>query len=147
MTYRHGSHTVFTIHLHLVWITKYRKKVLVDSVALRVRDMIREICQAEEVDIIKGHVSKDHVHLFVSIPPQVTISRLVQRLKGKTSFKLLNEFSHLRKTYWGRHFWARGYFCCSSGNVTDEMIIQYIENQDAASDDNFKVEGDAEKSA
>jgi len=147
MTYRHGSHTVFTIHLHLVWITKYRKKVLVDSVALRVRDMIREICQAEEVDIIKGHVSKDHVHLFVSIPPQVTISRLVQRLKGKTSFKLLNEFSHLRKTYWGRHFWARGYFCCSSGNVTDEMIIQYIENQDAASDDNFKVEGDDEKSA
>ncbi len=147
MTYRHGSHTVFTIHLHLVWITKYRKKVLVDSVALRVRDMIREICQAEEVDIIKGHVSKDHVHLFVSIPPQVTISRLVQRLKGKTSFKLLNEFSHLRKTYWGRHFWARGYFCCSSGNVTDEMIIQYIENQDAASGDNFKVEGDDEKSA
>ncbi len=147
MTYRHGSHTVFTIHLHLVWITKYRKKVLVDSVALRLRDMIREICQAEEVDIIKGHVSKDHVHLFVSIPPQVTISRLVQRLKGKTSFKLLNEFSHLRKTYWGRHFWARGYFCCSSGNVTDEMIIQYIENQDAASDDNFKVEGDGEKSA
>jgi len=147
MTYRHGSHTVFTIHLHLVWITKYRKKVLVDSVALRVRDMIREICQAEEVDIIKGHVSKDHVHLFVSLPPQVTISRLVQRLKGKTSFKLLNEFAHLRKTYWGRHFWARGYFCCSSGNVTDEMIIQYIENQDAASDDNFKVEGDDEKSA
>ena len=147
MTYRHGSHTVFTIHLHLVWITKYRKKVLVDSVALRVRDMIREICQAEEVDIIKGHVSKDHVHLFVSLPPQVTISRLVQRLKGKTSFKLLNEFAHLRKTYWGRHFWARGYFCCSSGNVTDEMIIQYIENQDVASDDNFKVEGDEEKSA
>ena len=147
MTYRHGSHTIFSIHLHLVWITKYRKKVLVDSVALRVRDMIREICQGEGVDIIKGHVSKDHVHLFVSIPPQVTISRLVQRMKGKTSFKLLSEFAHLRKTYWGRHFWARGYFCCSSGNVTDEMIIQYIQEQDTASDDNFKVEGDTEKSA
>lgn len=147
MTHRHGSHTIFTIHLHLVWITKYRKKVLVKSVALRFRDMIREICQGEGVDIIKGHVSKDHVHLFVSLPPQVTISRLVQRLKGKTSFKVLPEFPHLRKTYWGRHFWARGYFCCSSGNVTDEMIIQYIENQDAASDDNFKVEGDDEKSA
>lgn len=147
MTYRHGSHTVFSIHLHLVWITKYRKKVLVESVGLRVRDMIREICQGGGVDIIKGHVSKNHVHLFVSIPPQVTISRLVQRLKGKTSFKLLNEFPHLRKTYWGRHFWARGYFCCSSGNVTDEMVMQYIENQDVTSDDNFKVEGDAEKSA
>ena len=126
---------------------EYRKKVLVESIGLRVRDMIREICQGEGVDIIKGHVSKDHVHLFVSIPPQVTISRLVQRLKGKTSFKLLNEFPHLRKTYWGRHFWARGYFCCSSGNVTDEMVMQYIENQDVTSDDNFKVEGDAEKSA
>lgn len=147
MTYRHGSHTVFSIHLHLVWITKYRKKVLVESVALRVRDMVREICQGEGVDIIKGHVSSDHIHLFVSIPPQVTISRLMQRLKGKTSFKLLNEFPHLRKTYWGRHFWARGYFCCSSGNVTDEMIVEYIEHQDASSDDNFKVDGEGSKSA
>jgi len=147
MTYRHGSHTVFSIHLHLVWITEYRKKVLVESVSLRVRDIIREICQGEGVDIIKGHVSKDHVHLFVSIPPQVTISRLVQRLKGKSSFKLMNEFPHLRKMYWGRHFWARGYFCCSSGNITDEMIIEYIEKQDAASDDNFKVEGADEKPA
>ena len=146
MTYRDGSNTVFTIHLHLVWITKYRKKVLVESIALRVLDMIREICQGEGVDIIKGHVSKNHVHLFVSLPPQVTISHLVQRLKGKTSFKLLNEFPHLRKTYCGRHFLARGYFCCSS-NVTDEMIMQYIENQDAASDDNFKIEGNDEKSA
>ncbi len=142
MTYRHGSHTVFTIHLHLVWITKYRKKVLVDSVALRLRDMIREICQREGVDIIKGHVSQDHIHLFVSLPPQVTISRFVQRLKGKTSFKLLNEFPHLRKTYWGRHFWVRGYFCCSSGNVTDDVIERYIEGQDVTSDDNFKVDGE-----
>jgi putative transposase len=140
--YRHGSHTVFSIHLHLVWITKYRKKVLSGPVAYRLRDMVREICLHEQVDIIKGHVSTDHIHLFVSIPPQVTISRLVQRLKGKTSFKLLNEFSHLRKTYWGRHFWARGYFCCSSGNVTDDIIKQYIESQDVNSDDGFKVEGD-----
>ena len=147
MTSRHGSHTVFSIHLPLVWITKYRKKVLVESVALRVRDMVREICQGEGVDIIKGHVSGDHIHLFVSIPPQVTISRLVQRLKGKTSFKLLNEFPHLRKRYWGRHFWAGGYFCCSSGNVTDEMVMEYIEHQDASSDDNFKVDGEGSKSA
>ena len=140
--YRHGSHTVFSIHLHLVWITKYRKKVLVGEVAFRVRDMIREICQREEVDIIKGDVSQDHIHMFVSIPPQVTISRLVQRLKGKTSHKLLHEFQHLRKVYCGRHFWARGYFCCSSGNVTDEVIMNYIENQDVTTDDNFKVESD-----
>jgi putative transposase len=142
--YRHGSHTVFSIHLHLVWITKYRKKVLVGEVALRVRDMIREICQREGVDIIKGHVSKDHIHLFVSIPPQVTISRLVQKLKGKTSHKLLHEYQQLRRTYWGRYFWARGYFCCSSGNVTDDVIMNYIETQDVTTDDNFKVDGEGE---
>ena len=140
--YRHGSHTKFMIHLHLVWITKYRKKVLQGEVAHRVRDIVREICTRENVDIIKGHVSKDHVHLFVSIPPQVTISRLVQKVKGKSSHKVLNEFHHLRKQYWGRHFWARGYFCCSSGNVTDEVIKQYIEQQHHDTDDEFKIEGE-----
>ena len=124
-TYRHGSHTVFSIHLHLVWVTKYRKKVLDGGVSHRVRDLIREICQREGVDIIKGHVSQDHIHLFVSIPPQVTISRLVQRLKGKTSHKLLTEFSHLRKTYWGRHFWAKGY-CVSTVGLDEEQITKYV---------------------
>jgi putative transposase len=106
--YRHGAHSVFEIHLHLVWVTKYRKPVLAGAVGSRVRDLIREICGASDVLIIKGHVSKDHVHLLVSIPPQVTISRLVQRLKGKTAYKLLGEFAHIRKEFWGRHVWARG---------------------------------------
>ena len=141
--YRHGSHTKFMIHLHMVWITKYRKPVMHDAVAYRVRDILREVCKREDVEIIKGHVSTDHVHLFVSIPPQVTISRLVQKLKGKSSHKLLNEFPHLRKQYWGRHFWARGYFCCSSGNVTDEIIKQYIEQQHHGDDDDFKIEGES----
>ena len=128
MGYRHGAHTVFEIHVHLVWTTKYRKPVMRGDVGLRVREVIRQICREEEVDILKGHVSKDHVHLFASIPPQVTISRLVQRLKGKSSHSLLGEFAHLRKAFWGRHLWARGYFCCSSGNVTDEAIAAYIES-------------------
>ena len=83
---------------------------------MRVRDLIREICGQHEVTILKGHVSKEHVHLFVSIPPQVTISRLVQWLKGKTAHPMMMEFPHLRKTFWGRHLWAGGYFWCSSGN-------------------------------
>ncbi len=91
--YRHGAHSVFEIHLHLVWVTKYRKPVLGGAVGVRVRDLIREICGGSDVLIIKGHVSKDHVHLLVSIPPQVTISRLVQRLKGKTAYKLLQEYA------------------------------------------------------
>ena len=130
------------IHLHIVWITKYRKQVLYNEVAHRVRDIVREICTKEDVDILKGHVSPDHVHLFVSIPPQVTISRLVQKIKGKSSYKVLHEFHHLKKQFWGRYFWARGYFCCSSGNVTDEVIKQYIEQQDHATDDDFKIHGE-----
>jgi putative transposase len=85
--YRHGAHTVFEIHLHLVWITKYRRPALTGDVALRVRELIRDIWGQHGVTIMKGHVSKDHVHLFVSIPPQVTISRLLQWLKGKTAYK------------------------------------------------------------
>jgi putative transposase len=142
MDYRHGSHTVFQIHLHLVWVTKYRKPILTGEVGVRVRELIRQICRDEEIEIIKGSVSRDHVHLMVSIPPQVTISRLVQRMKGKSSHTMLNEFAHLRKTFWGRHIWARGYFCCSSGNVTDEVIKEYIANQINENDEDFRVEGD-----
>ena len=91
---------------------------------------------------MKGHVSKDHVHVFVSIPPQVTISRLVQRMKGKTAYKLLQEFPHLKKKFWGRHIWARGYFCCSSGNITDEVVAQYIESQSHDQDTDFRIEGE-----
>jgi putative transposase len=143
MAYRHGAHSVFAIHLHCVWVTKYRKPVLTGEVGLRVRELIRQSCREEEVEILKGHVAKDHVHLFVSIPPQVTISRLIQRLKGKSSHHLLAEFAHLRKTFWGRHLWARGYFCCSSGNVTDDVITAYIADQMHDTDGDFQVEGEA----
>jgi putative transposase len=66
----------------------------------------------------------------------------VQKLKGKTSYKLLSEFSHLQKVFWGRHLWARGYFCCSSGRITDEMIKAYIDEQSHEDDIDFKVEGE-----
>ena len=117
------------------------------EVGIRIREVIRQICRQEEVEIIKGSVSRDHVHLMVSIPPQVTISRLVQRVKGKSSHVILNEFAHLRKTFWGRHVWARGYFCCSSGNVTDEVIKEYIGNQIREDDEDFRVEGDEDPDA
>jgi putative transposase len=140
--YRHGPHTVFEIHLHLVWVTKYRRAMLTGEVGTRVRELIRQVCAGEDVVILQGHVAKDHVHLFVSIPPQVTISRLVQRLKGKTGYKLLQEYPHLRKKFWGQHLWARGYFCCSSGNVTDEVIKAYIADQKLDTDLDFRVEGE-----
>jgi len=138
--YRKGSHTLYDLKYHLVWITKYRKKVLVGAVAERTRELIREICKTNEVEIIKGHVSKDHIHLFVSVPPKLSLSKLMQYLKGKTSHKMLFEFNHLQRQFWGKHIWARGYFAVSSGNVTDEVIMKYIENQDIEDkDDNFEI--------
>ena len=140
--YRKGSHSVYDLKIHVVWITKYRKPVLFGDVAVRVRDLIREICKSLDVEILKGHVSNDHVHLFVSIPPQLSVSKMVGRLKGKTSRKLLAEYRKLAKQFWGRHLWARGYFAASSGNVTDEVIMQYIATQDLqerARDDDFTI--------
>jgi len=113
-----------------VWITKYRKAVLHTQIASRLREIIREVCKEKEVEILKGHVSKDHVHLFVSIPPYISVSKIVQYLKGRSSRKLLMEYKELNKKFWGRHMWARGYFVASSGNVTDEVIMEYIEYQD-----------------
>jgi len=138
--YRKGSHTLYDLKFHLVWITKYRKQVLEGAVAERARELIRETCKVNEVEIIKGHVSRDHIHMFVSVPPKLSISKLMQYLKGKTSHKMMFEFKHLQRQFWGKHIWARGYFAVSSGNVTDEVIMQYIENQDLEDkDDNFNI--------
>ena len=112
-------------------------------VAERLRELIREICKANDIEIIKGHVSKDHVHMFLSVPPYISVSKLVQMIKGKTSRKMLSEFKPLQQKFWGRHLWARGYFVASSGNITDEVIIEYIEKQDIeGEDEDFKIAGD-----
>ncbi len=138
--YRTTSHTKFDNKYHLVWITKYRKKVLKGEVAIRIRDIIRQTCEKFGVDIIRGNVSSDHIHIFVSIPPQYSVSRIIQNLKGRSSRIIQQEFPQIRKEYWGRHFWGIGYFCTTSGNVTDEMIMQYIEEQGKKQDDDiFKI--------
>ena len=127
--YRKSSHTVYDLKYHIVWITKYRKPVLSGEVSKRVRDLIREICKSMDVEIVKGHISRDHVHLFVSVPPHISVSKLVQSLKGKTSRKLMTEYKRLSQAFWGRHIWARGYFVVSSGKVTEDVIKKYIEDQ------------------
>jgi len=127
--YRRSSHTVYDLKYHLVWITKYRKPVLLGPIATRLRELIREICKSKDVEILKGHISRDHVHIFVSVPPHHSVSDLLKLIKGKSSRKMLMEFKALSRQFWGRHLWARGYFAASSGNVTDEVIMQYIEQQ------------------
>ena len=127
--YGKSSHTVYDLKYHIVWITKYRKPVLFGEVSKRVRDLIREICKSTDVEIVKGHISRDHVHLFVSVPPHISVSKLVQSLKGKTSRKLMSEYKRLSREFWGCHIWARGYFVVSSGKVTEDVIKKYIEAQ------------------
>ena len=141
--YRKTSHSVYDIKFHFVWITKYRKPMLAGSIGTRLRDLIREICKTMDIEIIKGHVSKDHVHLFVSVPPYHSVSQMMKRIKGKTSRRLLSESRILAKQCWGRHLWARGYFAASSGNVTDDVIAQYIEQQaieERARDEDFTID-------
>ncbi len=139
-TYKSGSHTRFDIKYHIVWITKYRRPILDGSVAERTRELIRQICMQNDVTIIKGHVSKDHIHVLVSATPSLSISRLVQKLKGTSSHKLFQEYAHLRKQYWGQHLWSRGYFVATTGTVTDEVIKEYIANQDnGLADDDFRI--------
>ena len=141
MDYRYGSHTVFNIEYHFVWVTKYRYQVLRGDVALRVRELVRQTCEIFEIKILKGVVSKDHVHLLVSAPPTMAASEIMRRIKGRTSSKLFEEFPRLRKRYWGRHFWARGYFCVTVGQVTEEMIKECLEHHfEPNPDDDFRTE-------
>jgi putative transposase len=142
--YRKSSHSRFDIKSHFVCVTKYRKRILTGAVAVRLRDLVREICRTEEIEILQGAVSSDHVHVLLSCPPNMSPSKIMQLIKGKTSRKLLMEFKHLQKMYWGRHFWARGYFVASSGNITDEVIMEYIRTQDGVEPtdggDGFRIE-------
>jgi len=139
--YRKGAHTVHDIKYHFVWITKYRYHVLKGDIAMRVRSIIREVCMSFDVKIVKGVVSKDHVHLMVSAPPNLSPSQLAQHMKGKSSFRIQQEFPELKKRYWGQHIWARGYFCSSVGVVDEEAVKQYIEgHRNHENEDAFAIE-------
>ena len=133
--YRTGPHSRFDLKYHFVWITKYRRGVLGGEVGVRLRDLVREICRTYEIEILQGSISRDHVHVLLSCPPNLSPSKIMQLIKGKTSRKLLMEFRHLQKMFWGRHLWARGYFVASSGNVTDEAIMEYIRQQEGTEPD------------
>ena len=126
--FRKSSHTVSWLSVHIVWVTKYRYHVLKGDVQVRCRDLLVQICNSENVKILKGVVSKDHVHMHIEYPPSLSISNLVKRLKGRTSIMLQKEFPELGKKYWGRHFWAIGFGAWSTGNITDEMVQEYLDH-------------------
>lgn len=106
MEYRYGSHTVFQIEDHFVWVSKYRYQVLKGEVAERFRELLRQTCEMFEIRIVKGVVSKAHVHILVSAPPPLAPSERMRRMKGQTASYLFEEFPHLKKRYWGQLKWV-----------------------------------------
>lgn len=137
--YRHASHTVYDNKYHIVWITKYRKKVLIDDIGLRLREILRQICNQEKIEIIKGSISPDHVHILLEIPPYIAVSRIVQHLKGESSRKLQMEFPKLGRQFWGQHLWQIGYFCTTTGVVTEQTVKKYIQEQGKREEDEDKT--------
>ena len=128
MENRIGSHTTSRVSAHIIWCTKYRYKILEGDVQVRCRDLLVQVCNSEDVKILKGVVSKDHVHMHIEYPPRLSISDIVKRLKGRSSRILQMEFPHIKKRYWGKHFWAIGYGVWSTGVITDEMVQEYLEH-------------------
>ena len=139
---RKGSHSVHQIHAHLVWSTKYRYEVLKGDIQVRCRDLLRQTCDSLDIQILKGVVSKDHVHMHISYPPKLSISDIMKRLKGRSAKILLLEYTELKKRYWGGHLWGIGYGAWSTGNITDEMIQEYLNHHKEGpnSDQNFILE-------
>ena len=139
--YTKSSHAVYDIKYHIVWVTKYRYKILGGAISKRLRELIRQGCEARGITIVSGNVGKDHVHMLISCPPSLAPSKIVQYLKGRSSRLLQEQFPELKQRYWGQHLWARGYFCATLGLVNEETIKQYIDNQEmTAQDEIFKVE-------
>jgi len=139
---RKGSHSIHQLHVHLVWSTKYRYEVLRGDIQVRCRDLIRQTCDSLDIQILKGVVSKDHVHLHLSYPPKLSVSDILKRLKGRSAKMLLAEYTELKKRYWGGHLWGIGYGSWSTGNITDEMIQEYLNHHKEGpnGDQNFILE-------
>lgn len=139
---RKGGHTVYQLHIHLVWSTKYRLDMLKGDVQFRCRELLRQTCDVLDIRILKGVISKDHIHLHLSYAPKLSVSDLVKRLKGRSAKILLEEFPELRRRFYGGHLWSIGYGVWSSGNITDEMIQHYLDHHKDGpnSDQNFILE-------
>jgi putative transposase len=139
--YTKKSHAVYDIKYHVIWVIKYRYKVLSKNISMRLRELIRQGCESRNIKIVRGSIGRDHVHMLISCPPSMAPSKIVKYLKGRSSRLIQEEFPELKKKYWGQHFWARGYFCSTVGSVTEETIKNYIENQELENiDDIFKIE-------
>ena len=126
------SHTKWECQYHIVFIPKYRRKVLYGKVKADVREIIRTLCKYKKVEIIEGAVCQDHVHLCLSIPPKLSVSEFMGYLKGKSALMIFDRHPELGEK-WNREFWARGYYVSTIGNVNEETVKKYIREQEEES--------------
>ena len=127
---RTGRHCVFALHAHLVFVTKYRHKVFTDRHLRRMEEILREVATDFECEIMEFNGESNHVHLLVTFPPKVALSRLVNSMKGVTSRRLRQEFPELAQHYWrANKLWSASYFAGSVGGAPLSALKQYIEQQ------------------
>jgi putative transposase len=128
--YRKLSHVIYKCDYHIVWVPKYRFRVLKDQIKTLLEEDIRMLCEWKQCEIQEMSVQEDHIHLVVSVPPKVSISDLMGTLKGKLAIKLFKSYPKMKqKPYWGNHFWARGYFV-TTVEVDEEVIKRYVKYQE-----------------
>lgn len=126
------SHTKWKCQYHIVFIPKYRRKVIYGRLKKDIREILRKLCEYKKVEIIEGAVCSDHIHLCVSIPPKLSVSEFLGYLKGKSALMIFDKHPELGSK-WDRTFWARGYYVSTVGNITEESIKKYISEQEEES--------------
>ena len=139
------NHTIYECKYHVVWIPKYRFRVMEGEVRLYVRDVLRRMCEWRKVEIIEGNVCADHIHVVLDMPPKLSVAEVLGFLKGKSAVRIFKKFPRLRKKYWGMHYWSPGY-CVTTVGLDEEMIRRYVrwqqkqdqENDAAQQQDLFK---------
>ncbi len=128
--YKKLSHVVYKCDYHIVWVPKYRFRILRGAIKELVEEDIRKLCEWQHSEVLELNVQEDHIHLLVSVPPKLSISKLMGVLKGKIAIKMFKSYPDLKqKPYWGNHFWAKGYFVSTVG-LDEEMIKRYVKYQE-----------------
>lgn len=130
------THTKYNCTYHIVFVPKYRRKVMYGQLRQKVGQILSTVCKITGIQLIKGGVCSDHVHMYISIPPKMSLSTVMSKLKGKSALMIFDRHPEYRDKY-GRHFWARGYYAETVGQVNEDTIMKYIEEQKESS----RIEG------
>ncbi len=125
------NHTVWECKYHLIWIPKYRKKVIYGNIRKYLGEIFHELASHRESEIVEGHLKGDHVHILISIPPKYAVSQVVGYMKGKSAIYISREFGGKKRNFTGQKFWARGYYA-STVDQDEESIRAYIKKHEQA---------------